>query len=389
MIFSLTCSECEEIPITSHPSTDSTKTSGDGCFLTLFDWLSRVRGEHKRANKGQNKGDNLVTSDVLNETEFLAELLYDELYDIDDTGDGNEDIGEKHNVGDGFESRIKGLDTGSDRDIEFNTESCDVTVDQTSQDEVDFILGENDTSRTPLSILKAEVLGFGNDVKTKTPSNAARYRKSGQGVPTIVPETPIFEQISLDLNTSETPLLHGSLSSNMEHRMTGFSSKAEVRKLDFSNDIVFVDEMEMSVNEAGLTHDQNAKSVSFEASAVDRKSDTECSGYKMDNQSVADLVDNISIESSNQNTPLKSLENLLVHETSPFVKKLATDKVTKRRSRRKRNIENCSETSDCSDVSDAKEICHGLSCSPGLHICNEDAALMTGGVETESIENIL
>lgn len=341
------------MPIPSPPpSTDIDKTAGDGCFLTLLDWLSRVRGEEKRANRGLNQstGDILMHADALNETEFLAELLYDELYDTDRMGDGKieTDIGEEHKIG---ERGIFGKGSESESSVR-HVDSCGVTVDGTYTDsEVDFILGDNDKSRTPLSILKAEVLEFGNENK-KTPLQSKNFKK------TIVPETPIFEQISVDsFHTSRTPLLDGlSPNSGIDHEISDLSDKNEVRKLDFSNMDEMNDEVRLlrpEVSEDGSADEELNNSAT-------QSDSNKCSATSVtDTTSVDKNI--VNIETDNQKTPLKSLENLPPHQTSPFMKKLATDKVTKRKSRRKRQLDSCGDSSYGSDLSDAKELCQGLS----------------------------
>ena len=412
------CSEHEDVPVELPPSsTDIDKSSGDGCFLTLLDWLSRVRGEQKRVNKGlnQSRGDNLLNPDTLNQTEFLAELLYDELYEDDcsNSGDGDNEIintkiqtngggnylnlhdgaqkameiktklqtrgdgvslsvheqttGEGQEFGDGLRSESnfhRAVDFGSEICV-INVDSYDISADQTIDNEVDFILGESDKSRTPLSILKAEVLDFGNEVKNKTPKTEC---KKGQSQKLVVPETPIFDQISVDsLNTSRTPLLDGSVSAGgTDNEISRLAGKDEVVRLDFSN----IDDLGDDINVTSPNHPQKMrvddKSVKkLHVSKHKLKSDDNSPKAKLDTSSVIMVEENVvNIEQDSQNTPLRSLENLPLHQTSPFVKKLATDKVTKRRSRRKRHIDSTGDHSDWSDMSDAKELCQGL--SPGI-----------------------
>ena len=372
------CSECEDLPVELPPSsTDIDKSSGDGCFLTLLDWLSRVRGEQKRASKGlnQSRGDNLLNPDALNQTEFLAELLYDELYDGEGGGDGGKEIrtklqmnveggqkptgeGQKHGDGLRLESNLyKDVDFGSEISV-INVDSYDISVDQTFDNEVDIILGESDKSRTPLSILKAEVLDFGNEDKNQTPKPE---REKGQHKKIVVPETPIFEQISVDsFDTSRTPLLDGSVTTDgAEHEISRLASKNEVMRLDFSN-------IENEIDLSGPIHSKHVGTTSMKKlSNKDQvKSDNYSLSESQDTSPVLVVEENVvNIESDNQKTPLKSLENLQLYQTSPFVKKLATDKVTKRKSRRKRHIDSTGDHSDWSDMSDAKELCQGL--SPG------------------------
>ena len=384
------CSECEDLPVELPPSsTDIDKSSGDGCFLTLLDWLSRVRGEQKRASKGlnQSRGDNLLNPDALNQTEFLAELLYDELYDDEGSGDGSKEIranlqmkgdgvslslhngrqktsGEgqqKHGDGLRLESNLyKDADFGSEISV-INVDSYNISVDQTFDNEVDIILGESDKSRTPLSILKAEVLDFGNEDKNQTPKTE---RKKGQPQKIVVPETPIFEQISVDsFDTSRTPLLDGSaLIDGAEHEISRLASKNEVMRLDFSN----IEDAGDELNLSGPIHSKHVGTTSVKKlSNKDQvKSDNYTLSESQDTSSVFVVEENVvNIESASKTTPLKSLENLPLHQTSPFVKKLATDKVTKRKSRRKRHIDSTGDHSDWLDMSDAKEPCQGL--SPG------------------------
>ena len=414
------CSEHEDVPVELPPSsTDIDKSSGDGCFLTLLDWLSRVRGEQKRTNKGlnQSRGDNLLNPDTLNQTEFLAELLYDELYEDDcsNTGDGDNEIistrietnggGDNLNLHDGaqkameiktkFQTRGDGVflsvhnseqttgegqehgdglrsESNSDKAVDFgseisviNVDSYNISVDQTIDNDVDFILGESDKSRTPLSILKAEVLDFGNEVKKNTPKTEC---KKGQSQKLVVPETPIFDQISVDsLNTSRTPLLDGSVSTGgTDNEIDRLAGKDEVVRLDFSN----IDDLGDDINATGPNHSKQVCVVDDSAvkklSNKDKvRSDNLSPKACLDSSSVIMVEENIvNIEPESQKTPLRSLENLPLHQTSPFVKKLATDKVTKRRSRRKRHIDSTGDHSDWSDMSDAKELCQGL--SPGV-----------------------
>ena len=343
LILSLTSSQTEENPISSPPSTDSNKSSGDGCFLTLLDWLSRVRGEHKRADKGGGQSEECHYLDASDsQTEFLAELLYEELYD-DCTGGGKKDtveVNEDKHAGDGFASK------------ELNNDYCDITVEQTNEDDVNFVLGDNDTSRTPLSILKAEVLEFGNDDKKKTPPVTRKNRKTCY--PTIIPETPVFDQISMiSLNTSETPLLDGSV----------LNSPAEDK-------LEAVKQVRTKLFKSGSTYMllENVDTATIKVVADGGKSNTDSDSCRTDSHSISLSGDND--ESEKLQTPLKSLENMPSYQTSPFIKKLCTDKVTKR-TRRKRHMQSSIENNDWSDVSDAKELCQGLDSSPESYIPNK------------------
>ena len=407
-----TCSASEDLPVElPSSSTDIAKSSGDGCFLTLLDWLSRVRGEQKRANKelNQSKGDNLLDPDTLNQTEFLADLLFDELYD-GKNGDGNEECrgkgemtgdgvnlashnggkktyGEGQNCGDDLrlESNVHQRD-GFESDISvINVDSYDISVDQTFDNEVDFILGESDKSRTPLSILKAEVLEFGNEDTNKTPPKTDSCKDQPQK--TIVPETPIFDQISVDsFVTSRTPLLDGSLLTHgAEHELSRLADKDEVLRLDFSN----IEDVSDAINLTGPVHSKHVDNYSLKKMSNKNKSKSDnfsISGIQ-DTSSIIVVEENVvNIESDNQKTPLKLLGNLPVHKTSPFIKKLATDKVTKRKSRRKRHIDSSSDYSDRSDMSDSKELCKGL--SPGVQDSKTESDVEMDLLPAKNNENV-
>ena len=301
------------------------------------------------------------------QTEFLAELLYEELYD-GCTGDGKKDISdevdEDKHAGDGL------------RDTDINIDSCDITAEVThdDDDEVEFVLGDNDMSRTPLSILKAEVLGFGNDDIEKTSSVGHQYRKSCHCQPVIIPETPVFDQISvINLDTSQTPLLNGSVLNSLAGNRSG---TAKHFLLDDGDNKV-----RTKLFKSGTSCIENTCSPSVNVASTKAQSN-------IDNLSHNNRTDTtVSLSASTgkpeeQKTPLKSLENLPSHKTSPFIKKLCTDKVTKR-TRRKRQMKGSIDTSDWSDVSDTMELCDNKLNSPSEpHIANKDSDQETEYAET-------
>ena len=322
------------------------------------------------------------------QTEFLAELLHEELYD-GCTGDGKTD------VSDGVDEGKHADDGLIDTDI--NVDSCDITAEVThddDDDEVEFVLGDNDMSRTPLSILKAEVLGFGNDDIEKPSIVGHQYRRSCHCQLVIIPETPVFDQISMiNLDTSQTPLFNGSVlnslagnrSGTAKHFLSDDDNKVRT-KLFKSGTSCKENPCSPSVNVASAACSPSVNVASAACSPSLNVATAEAQSNKdnlLDNNRTGTTV-SLSTSTSKteeQKTPLKSLENLPIHETSPFIKKLCTDKVTKR-TRRKRQIKGSIDTSDWSDMSDTMELCDKLNSPSEPHIANKDSDAETEYAET-------
>ena len=304
------------------------------------------------------------------QTEFLAELLYEELYD-GCTGDGkkdiNDEVDEDKHAGDGL------------RDTDINVDSCDITAEVTHDDDdddddgVEFVLGDNDMSRTPLSILKAEVLGFGNDEIEKTSSVGHQYRRSCHCQPVIIPETPVFDQISvINLDTSQTPLLNGSVLNSLAGNRSGTA------KHFLSDDD---NKVRTKLFKSGTSCKENSCSPSINVASAEAQINMDSHSHNKRTDTSVSLSANTS-KTEEHKTPLKSLENLPIHETSPFIKKLCTDKVTKR-TRRKRQMKGSIDTSDWSDVSDTMELCDNKLNSPSEpHVANKDSDPETEYAET-------
>ena len=313
------------------------------------------------------------------QTEFLAELLYEELYD-GCTGEGKTDIsdgvGDKH-AGDGL------------RGTDINIDSCDITAEVThdddDDDEVEFVLGDNDMSRTPLSILKAEVLGFGNDDIEKTSSVGRQNRMSCHCQPVIIPETPVFDQISvINLDTSQTPLLNGSVLNSLAGNRSGtgkhflLDDDNKVRTKLFKSGTSCIENTcspSVNVASAACSPSVNVASAACSPSVNVASAEAKINIDNLSQNNRTDTTVSLSMSTSKneeKKTPLKSLENLPIHETTPFIKKLCTDKVTKR-TRRKRQMKGSIDTSDWSDVSDTMELCDNKLNSPSEpHIANKD-----------------
>ena len=338
------------------------------------------------------------------QTEFLAELLYEELYD-GSTGDGKTDISdgvdeEKH-AGDGL------------RDTDINVDSCDITAEVTHDDEVEFVLGDNDMSRTPLSILKAEVLGFGNDEIEKASSVGHQYRRSYHCQPVIIPETPVFDQISvINLDTSQTPLLNGSVLNSLAGNRSGtgkhflsddgdnkvrtklFKSGTSCKENTCSPSINVASAAcspSVNVASAACSPSVNVASAACSPSVNVATAEAQITKDNLTHNNRTETSVFLSTSTSkpkDQKTPLKSLENLPIHETSPFIKKLCTDKVTKR-TRRKRQMKGSIDTSDWSDVSDTMELCDKLNSPSEPHIANKDSDAETEYAETNLNQSLL